>query len=73
MSGLPRPNCAICERPVDRVTAWHKPWDNSTHYVVECHGEREEFDLSHYFLSLAIGPPKIGEAFTAKHLEGPHA
>jgi hypothetical protein len=59
------PICAVCKRPVTRLTAWHGAAEGSMVYVAECHGAKQCVELTARQMEGA-GPHGIvfGEAFS---------
>lgn len=62
---MPRPRCAVCRRPVERVTTQRDMLAGETITVVECHGAREESRVRDVEIQ---GAERIlmGEAFAGK-------
>lgn len=66
------PNCAICKKPVDSVEYARNESIRGWHYIVRCHGDKQEFDLGDRFvLDSMRGTVQIGEAFEGRMLDGP--
>jgi hypothetical protein len=64
-----RPFCAVCRKPVERVTAQRDMLAGETISVVECHGAREESRVRDVEIQ---GAERIwmGEAFAGARLLG---
>ncbi len=60
-----RPICAVCNRPVEKMTAWDSPATRVRTYAVECHGAVEQTELSERQLYEARlnGGIQFGRAF----------
>lgn len=43
---LKPPICAVCDKPVDQIEAFHDPVMDLMHYKVSCHGDTERTTLS---------------------------
>jgi hypothetical protein len=71
MMRLPLPICAVCERPVEKMTRWYDVCRMQTVYVAECHGESERSVLTDHDLFSAHSI-EVGYAFTLKTLESDH-
>ncbi len=57
------PMCAQCGKPVHSVERYRDEWKRCTHFIVWCHGEREEFDLDDSFAHFGGRNLEIAEAF----------
>jgi len=73
---LPRVRCAICDKPVDQVTAWNDPANSRQLLAVSCHGATETMELMVHDLC-RLGPDgtrqifeQEGVAFAAPRIEG---
>jgi hypothetical protein len=68
---FPLPTCAICKRPVERISRVDLMHRAATIFVVECHGDREEVTLTAIQMVEWFGPGStltMGEAFVPKAL-----
>lgn len=65
------PWCAVCEKPVDRISRRNEIATLELSFVVECHGEHEIATLGREVLELNPRAISFGRAFTAKLLTAP--
>lgn len=40
-----RPQCAVCGRPVERMTEEEDDWANVVVFTAHCHGQRESIEI----------------------------
>jgi len=64
----PIPTCAICKKPVEKITKYRDELYCRDRYIVECHGDKEVTDINDEVMHNAISI-EVGYAFTTKKLE----
>lgn len=62
------PTCAVCNKPVERMTRDDAPMMRKLTFVVECHGEVESVDLLASELVDAAERIKFTRAFASSRL-----
>lgn len=62
------PTCAVCNKPVERMTRDEGPMMRKLTFVVECHGEVESVDLLASELVDAAERIKFTRAFASSRL-----
>lgn len=63
-----RPMCAVCQRPVEKITRWNRDYNDMATFVVECHGAAEQCEISAFQLSQGA---EFGVAFHRTAIEAP--
>lgn len=67
---LPRPRCALCNKPVDSFVRTYDSMTCRVKFYVACHGATEETYLNDKELEeMPTGALRFGEAFKQKLLE----
>lgn len=64
-----RPECAVCEKPIDDLSVLRDAISGTTHFRVRCHGEVEEFSVTHRDV-VAAGRISLGRAFEKPRVLG---
>jgi hypothetical protein len=62
------PTCAVCSRPVDKLTRWEDATREKLTVIAECHGETESVDIAESELIRAPDKIKFTVAFQTKRL-----
>ena len=61
--------CAICDKPVDRITTYYDCMRRSHEIRADCHGDSDTMILTEHMLQEMREVPDSGVAFTTKRLE----
>jgi len=67
------PMCAVCKRPVEKITSEYLFMSGKTVYTLYCHGATERVEIPDRVLLDMIGISFSGEAFSQKMLDKPES
>lgn len=70
MDKLLFPECAVCNKPVEKVQTYRNEIKNCHEFVVWCHGEMETTELDDSVLKLS-NKIRIGKAFRNRQITPP--
>ena len=62
---IPVPRCAVCCRPVDKVTVSRNEISCRDTWTVYCHGERESVTIDEEMV-MSCSDMRMGQAFTGR-------